>query len=499
VRLRSGLLIQGDVCFIYSIFFNPAVVPDWCDVGRVTIDMLPDVALLGIFERYMDDVREDVDDELTAHAWYTLVHVCQKWRSVVFGSPRRLDIRLFCTDTTPVKETLAIWPLLPIVIERYTQPRRIDNIIMALEHNDRVRQIVLLELTNSQLGGVLATTQRPFPTLTDLTIWLGGGWEERFLDDEPPLVVPESFLGGSAPRLQSLQLERVPFPGLPKLLLPATGLVSLYYWETPHSGYISPEAMVRCVSTLTGLESLKLGFKYPLSRPVRESRRPHPPTRSILPALISFEFEGVSEYLEDLVTRIDAPLLQSLGVSFFHQLTFDTPRLAQFVARTPNIQPPVEARITFSSINVAVACPPRSPRTFVLAIRCIQSDWQLSSLTQVCSSSFPQAFIPTMEHLYICEPKFGKPRWQDDIEHSQWREVLHPFTAVKYLYISREFASCIAPALQELAGEVLPSIQKLFLEDLRPSGPVQEAIEKFVAARQLAGHPIAVSHWYFVE
>ncbi|KAI0260331.1 hypothetical protein BGY98DRAFT_1119914 [Russula aff. rugulosa BPL654] len=102
----------------------------------------------------------------------------------------------------------------------------------------------------------------------------------------------------------------------------------------------------------------------------------------------------------------------------------------------------------------------------------------------------PEAFIPAVEHLYIYEIIFAT-RWQDDIEDSQWLEVLHPFTAVKYLYLSREFTSRMAPALQELAGEVLPSLQNLFLEDLLSSGgPVQGAIGKFVVARQLA-----VSYW----
>jgi hypothetical protein len=131
-----------------------------------------------------------------------------------------------------------------------------------------------------------------------------------------------------------------------------------------------------------------------------------------------------------------------------------------------------------------------------LGISCRQSDWQLSSLAQVCNLSFPEAFIPTAEHLYIYEHKYSQPHWQDDIEDSQWREVLHPFAAVKYLYLSREFTSRIAPALQELVGEVLPSLQNLFLEDFNPSEPIQGAIGKFVAARQLTGgYPIAVSRW----
>jgi hypothetical protein len=43
--------------------------------------------------------------------------------------------------------------------------------------------------------------------------------------------------------------------------------------------------------------------------------------------------------------------------------------------------------------------------------------------------------------------------------------------------------------------KVFPALQSLFLDDLDPSGPVQGAIGKFVAARQLASLPIAVSHW----
>jgi hypothetical protein len=276
--------------------------------------------------------------------------------------------------------------------------------------------------------------------------------------------------------------------------LSATGLVTLSILGIPHSGYISPEAMVRCLSTLTRLESLALEFESPLSRPVRQSRRPRPPTRSALPALTYFEFSGVSEYLEDLVARIDTPLLDTLHIIFFHQLIFDTPQLAQFLARTPNIQPPVDARIAFSDYYVEVIS---VPTNFVLWISCRQSDWQLSSLAQVCSSSFPQVLVPTgtVERLVICERKYNPTRWQDDIEDSQWLEVLHPFTAVKDLHVSREFLPRIAPALQELAGQVLPCLQNLFLEDLQSSGPVQGAIAKFVAARQVAGHHIAVSHW----
>ncbi len=332
--------------------------------------------------------------------------------------------------------------------------------------------------------------QKPYLALTDLTIW--------WYDHRAAPIVPESFLGGSAPRLRLLNLDRIPFPGLPKLLLSATHLVALELQHIPNSGYFTPEAIVTGLSTSTGLQILFLCFESPLSRPKRESRRPPPLTRSILPALIIFLFEGASEYLEDLVARIDTPLLGSLEIKFFHQLMFDTPQLTQFISRTPNLETLNTARVVLSGDTVRVTLPPVYPRGVELGISCRQSDWQLSSLAQIYGSALPQALIHTMDHLYICD-HFLPPHWQDDIEDGQWLEVLHPFTSVKNLYLSRNLTPSIAPALHELVGErvieVLPALQTLFLGEDHPSGPVQEAIGKFVAARQLAGHPIIVSHW----
>jgi hypothetical protein len=81
-----------------------------------------------------------------------------------------------------------------------------------------------------------------------------------------------------------------------------------------------------------------------------------------------------------------------------------------------------------------------------------------------------------------------------------WLGLLHPFTAVKNLYLSEQIAACIAPVLQDLVGsrstEVLPGLENIFLEGgLESSGPVQEGIGQFVAARQVTTHPIAVTRW----
>jgi hypothetical protein len=207
--------------------------------------------------------------------------VCRRWRYIVFASPLRLHLTLFCKGSKPVRDMLDIWPPLPILIQDHRCPREgADNIIAALEHNDRVCQISIEveEVLSSVLGRFAKAMQEPFPELTHLGLWSANG---------TTLVVPETFLGGSAPRLQYCHMDYLPFPALRKLLLSANHhLVRLYLTKIPHSGYTSPEPMVTCLSAATSLEFLDLRFQSPRSRPDRASRRPPPLIRTILPALV---------------------------------------------------------------------------------------------------------------------------------------------------------------------------------------------------------------------
>ncbi|KAF8488933.1 hypothetical protein F5888DRAFT_1638917 [Russula emetica] len=104
-----------------------------------------------------------------------------------------------------------------------------------------------------------------------------------------------------------------------------------------------------------------------------------------------------------------------------------------------------------------------------------------------------------MENLYIYEDQYIPPNWKDVTENTEWFNLLLPFTAVKNLYLSKQFLPRIAPALQELTGgrttEVLPALQNVLLEGFQPSEPVQEGIAQFIAARQLTDHPVTISVW----
>ena len=484
--------------------------------------MLPDDVLLEIFGFHADEAVDEVVDEAvdevvdeaineamdkdtsvdrdtikksTIEEWITLAHVCRRWRSVIFQSPRRLNLRLLCTPKTPAEDTLEIWPPLPLVVVDLFGVLA-DNILAALEHNNRVCQIELRCYSGSELEYYTnsAAMQKPFPELTHLRLNMYGYYRSGS-------TLPDSFLGGNAPRLRSLALDEVAFPGLPKLLLSATHLVKLYLFNIPRSGYVPPEAMATSLSALTNLDHLVLCFEFPRPRPALESRRPYPPplTRPILPRLTNIQFRGASEYLEEILARIDAPRLDGFHITFFNQIMFDTPQLFQFISRRPALRAPQKGHMVFNSKDIVVKFQSQTSDYDRLSVKilCSASDWQLSSIEQVCTSSLPP--LSTLEDLYIFESRKYPPLWQADVENTLWLVVLHPFAAVKNLYLCEKIASHIASALQELVGarttEELPTLENIFLEGLQPSGSVQEGIEKFLTARQLTGRPIAVSRW----
>ena len=466
---------------------------DWCDVGREKasrINILPDDVVLEIFYFYVN-LYSLYGGKTESEKWQSLVHVCRRWRSLVSQSPRRLNLRLYCSPQTPAKDKLDVWPALPLVIQgRMTSLSGTDNVISALGQSNHVCKVDLWDIAKWQFEKVLAAMQVPFTELIDLRLFSES-------DDETPQAIPDSFLDGSARSLQTIRLSGIPFPGLPKLLLSANHLATLWLSNIPHSGYISPEAIVTLISVLSSLDTLHLRFQSPQSCPASERQSWSLPSlkRSILPALRRLNFKGATEYLEELVTRIDTPQLNFLDIIFFNQIDFDYPRLAQFINRTPTLRTRDDAQVRFNDHSACVGLPAWS-RTLEVAILCGEPDWQLSSIEQVCNSLPP---VSTVEDLYI-EHRNWKLVWKDDaIENTLWLQFLLPFAAVKNLYLSKQSAPGIAATLDELVGdritEVLPNLQSIFVEGLEPSGPFQECIGRFVAARQLSDHPIAISVW----
>src|SRR5579863_6473211 len=124
------------------------------------IDMLPDEALLEIFHFYKDNPSSMDEFQLTWR-WKTLIHVCRRWRHIIFGSPHRLDLQLVCTEKTPTRRLLDIWPPFPIFLHADVfQPvdeEGLENIMAALEHRDRISNIFLYNMGGSGSEKSMAT------------------------------------------------------------------------------------------------------------------------------------------------------------------------------------------------------------------------------------------------------------------------------------------------------------------------------------------------------
>ncbi|KAH9080187.1 hypothetical protein EDB83DRAFT_953294 [Lactarius deliciosus] len=305
----------------------------------VTINILPDDILLEIFAFCLHDPRTSLDSMRHMWVWQRLVHVCQRWRRIIYSSPRRLDLHLCCSNNTPFRNlnNLTLWRDFPLAVVFFMSKGQ-DDLIAALEHPGRVRRINIFTMY-ADVSEVVEAMRVPFPALThlELTAPEDNGYDPEVLD------LPDGFLGGSAPCLRHLHLKNISFPGLPTLLLSARDLVSLQLDSVPPTysnyGHISPGEMVGSLAVLTKLRTLSI-YRYPSEDsepspiPSDEQRRgPDPPMLAVLPALTRFEFGCDFGYLEDLVAQIDAPRVQDIRIDYLMD-EVQTRRLSQFIDRS---------------------------------------------------------------------------------------------------------------------------------------------------------------------
>jgi len=363
-------------------------------------------------------------------------------------------------------------------------------IIATLKHRDRISTIDL-EGVPALLWKPLLEMTEPFPVLTILKLH---HWSTRNIH-----VLPDSFMGGSCPRLQELHLDEIPFPGLGKLLLSTSDLTDLRLQEIPHSGYIAPEAMITSLSGLTNLKTFEIGFRSPRSRAKRASRRPPTTTLVVLAALTDFHFKGDSMYLEEIVSRIDAPLLETFTITFFDCLVLDTPHLRRFISHTKTFTALHRVDVTcdrvYSDISVTfypLDGPGSTDRgVLTLGAQYTDSGPGFMSFVQLCNSSLPP--IPSLDRLSTRNYRSSCP---PSINVTGWVELLRVFSFVKDLELSGKLSYSILPALRELAGEglieVLPALQNIFVHWIWQSDYFMKDIELFVAARRLSGHPVVI-------
>ncbi|KAH9081474.1 hypothetical protein EDB83DRAFT_549115 [Lactarius deliciosus] len=450
---------------------------------QVTIEVLSDDVLLNIFRHYLD---------ASSRLWPALTHVCKKWRRIVLTSPQGLNLRLYCTHGRPVLRALDCWPPLPIVLQYggsptldSPAPEDEDNITAALSHCDRVSSISLT--VTSSLLEKMRTIEEPFLELEELVL---------LSEDTRGLALPSGFRWG--PRLHSLDLTRIASPALPQLLSPSLDLVDLQLQEIPNDGYFSPNEFANALSGMTQLRSLSLHF---LSSPGRSHRNDFGVAsllreRVVLPALTSLNYRGISTYLDSLVARIDAPCLENLEITFFHQLTLDVSRLSQFVYQIEAQKSHDQADVLISQHAISITFTRRgNPARIRLQVSCEQFDWKLSSLARICGN-FPY-FTFGVGDLRIETTQLSSLSGHD-VDGEQWMELIRLFNGTERFHLVTELATDILHALQtegELAPGVLYSLKHVYMQVPEPHGEsLPTAAKSFATSRRRSGRPVKVEY-----
>ena len=461
---------------------------DLCDIGNAPIDMLSEDVLLEVFGFYLCGADGK-------GKWKTLVHVCRGWRSIVFSVPRRLDLRLVCTDRKPVRKMLEIWPELPIVIRiDWRFGSKNDELLATLEHKDRICELHAESISDHGFELLAQATQDPLPALTDL--YLDASWGRH--------VVPDSLMRGSAPHLRSLHVKGFEFPALPKLLSSATGLVDLSLCHFP---YNYSWVMVDCLPSWTRLEILRIQYQDFKPRRGQASGHSPPLTRTVLPALTEIAFEGGSESLDHFFSYFDAPLLKHVDLTFYDMAVFDFSQMSQFIGRKESFELFDQAHMWRDPMVINLALSSKKGTTggmwLTLTMRCEHRIWRLRTLTM---DPHPPADPLNTDDSF--DLPFDPPKelhWWNETGNAQWLEFLRFFSAVEDLYLSEAVSWSVTPVLGEISARgsavtargVLPALQTAFIAgyDRLWSQRVREPMGKFIAERELSGHPVVVCPW----
>jgi len=306
--------------------------------------------------------------------------------------------------------------------------------------------------------------QKSYPALTHLGLEFG--YNE-------PYVLPKGFLNGSSPCLQYLCLRRFLFPEVPTFLLSSHNLVTLKLEAMYQDCFISPEAMVECLSGMTKLKTLSISFDeddMDLFAFDQERTRLAFTTRVILPSLTRFHFTGHCGFLEKFIAQIDAPLLLRLGITYHYDEDTDgvqASQLFRFVGHTENLKFDKfsRARVRFEDeVTLDCSrgkCPKASPG--LLSITCPGLDTLLKCLDQVLDTAkFLGQFGTTRALSYVNHLSVNGNSTEGYVELLPFSRS---FPAVEELRLSgivgAVFASELEDITEEMVTEIFPALHTI--------------------------------------
>ncbi|KAH9991383.1 hypothetical protein BJV77DRAFT_539370 [Russula vinacea] len=255
-----------------------------------------------------------------------------------------------------------------------------DNIHLGLQQHGRVRR-VLLQAPSSSLRMWLEPMNEHFPGLRDLSLF-------STTTEEMSLVLPELL---QAPDLRHLSLHGVGLPKRWSFLSSTIALSTLTLTRIRGSCYFSPGHLVTQLQGLPYLEELSIGFAIPIPQlPLPSSEEkllPSPTLPVALPTLKRLTFRGEDDYLDNLIARIDTPLLEQLSLTLLYDIAFTLVNLTKFIHRTKGIGCLV-ARVILNEDGASLHTSYYEAQDIGklnLNVDCKSLDWTIHSIAQVAA------------------------------------------------------------------------------------------------------------------
>ncbi|KAF8484039.1 hypothetical protein DFH94DRAFT_337870 [Russula ochroleuca] len=467
-------------------------------VANLTINNLPDELLVEIFDFYRQDKPDNVSDYhwwSIKLEWFKLIHVCKRWRTVVFASSSRLDLCFVLPKTGGHMKTILSrhFPPLPIDIRTNrailaNQAKDVARIYSALKHPDRIRRVSFIE-TTTVLDKLLKAIKFPLPALESLEL------RDKY---DRALKIPATFLKGSYLHLRTLKLHpiRVSLPTISRLLSSVPALTCLCLLIDTNVASGPPPAMLLLLSHLQGMPCLRR-LDLELTRFFGE---PSQPTNSkenfTLSNLTSFRYRGHSAFLNTLIAGFTAPSLRDIFIRLHDMILSPIPHLSRFIEDTKEHCRAVQVDLEQASFRLLLL----GPGPFEYAGHdslhfTLSSPLSPESMTQM-SSAFYSKLITT-EELTV--------NFLDDADAEEevipWRRFFLQFPRVKALRMYGTNNRRVASALHQDYGEhnlaILPALEEIELCMSSSSTSEDHAselaiFEPFVSARQQAGLPVKV-------
>ena len=457
--------------------------------SNTPIHNLDDDSLLQIFSCYRLDDEENWYLRL---GWLMLIHVCPRWRNLIYDSWSHLDLCLLLTNDSPSMDTLSHLPPLPLIIHYSDRTRTITrkdegNMYLGLQQHDRVRRVIL-QAPSSKLRMWLEPMNKLLPVLGELSLF------SMNTDSEMSQVLPELL---RAPKLHRLSLHGISLPKGLSLLSSTTSLSTLSLTHILESSYVPPGHLVALLQGLPHLEELSIGFAIPIPLPSSEGKllpAPLPPVT--LPTLRWLTFKGVGVYLDNLVAQINTPVLERLNLTLLFELAFTLVNLTEFICRTEGFKCLV-ARVFFNKDGASIEAGFNEQRTIgklSLHVNCESLDWQIDSSAQVCSA-LGRALSAVEELTLDLDVSGMASDWEKSLDSTLWHELLLPFIGVKKLHIGPPLTLELSQSLESVAGglvlELLPELEELEVQ--LEIGRSKNVFSLFVETRGSVDRPVHLS------